>query len=353
MVHYSQDHSNSRLQLLPMFHSEGTSRNICLDRITPSGLVVAAMSTYNANTGRGSIVLRPLDSKDAALAASPMADKKALAAATVSAPLPGEEYEFMFGQESTPFPTTKRAKVAGSVFLEETNSKLPEGVAIPFDDNQGKTTKSPEGVAVSPELKGELLEVAKKKTKKHGAMIKYLRPADAADKAIAKRVPRRLDPQTKTAPRESLLDDKPSKVAAAIVPRKTGMKIAAPLRPLNNNPLKTPKVDAAVVPRKPGEQLPPTKTKKKQSQSDIAKTAERLTATGTKIKKLYSFGSLKSDATSDIIKAAKEKRFRSKSPSVPRKRQEKPSAVTKRDATPIRNDSLGKWHLRTTRSTTR
>jgi hypothetical protein len=242
--------------------------------------------------------------------------------------------------------------VAVSVFLEETNSKSPEGVAIPFDDNQGKTTKSPEGVAVSPELKGELLEVTKKKTKKHGAMIKYLRPADTADKAIAKRVPRRLDPQTMTAPRGALLDDKPSKVAAAVVPRKTGMKIAAPLRPLDNNPLKTPKMDAAVVPRKTGEQLPPMKTtKKKKSQSDTDKTSERLTATGTKINALSSFESLKSDATSDIIKTAKEKRTRSKSPSVPRKRQEKPSAVTKRDPTPTRNNSLGKWHLRTTRST--
>jgi hypothetical protein len=64
------------LGVLPMFHSEGASRSVCLDRITPSGLLVAAMLTHNANAGLGTIVLRPFNSEDAALAASPMADKR-------------------------------------------------------------------------------------------------------------------------------------------------------------------------------------------------------------------------------------------------------------------------------------
>jgi hypothetical protein len=290
-----------------MFHVEGMSRNLCVDRIAAPGIVVAAMSTYNANTGRGSIVLRPLDSIDDAVL-SPMADKKALAAATVSAPSPG--VELFCGPSLTP-----------TVDSTKTKPTVVARVSL-HDENEGKTTKSPEGVAVSPELKGEL--ASKEKTKKHGAMMKYLRPVDggkAADKATTKAVPRRLHPETKAAPQQAL-DDRPPEA---------------------------PKTAAVDFPRTTGVQLP--LMKKKKPLIDAGNTVQRMTSTGTKTKTLCSLEAVKNDPTSEMVKKVKEKRTRS--PSIPRKQLQPPSSVKKRASTPTtaESDSLGKLYLRAARST--
>lgn len=283
-----------------MFQVEGMSRNLCVDRIEPPGIVVAAMSTYNANTGRGSIVLHPLDSIDAVL--SPVADKKALAAATVSAPSPGVELFCAQGSTPTVHPTETKPAVATRVSLH--------------DENEGMKTKSPEGVAVSPELKGEL--ASKEKTKKRGAMMKYLRPVDeekVTDKATAKAVPKRLHPETKAVSQQAQ-DDRPPKA---------------------------PKMAAANSSRTIGLNLP--LMEKKKPLIDAGNTAQRMISTGTKTKALCSLETAKNDPTSEMVKKIKEKRTRS--PSIPRKRLQTPSSVKKRDTSPVivKHDSLGKFYV--------
>jgi hypothetical protein len=310
VVHYLSDpeKSASRLEALPSFQSEeGGSRNLCLERIGASGLVVAAMSTYFASSGRGNIVLRPLDKNDAAM--TPAADKTALAAATVGseAPSPNQSIQ-LFG--ATPKVASKKKKKRKHLAVVDTpvvtaQTKEPVAARVSVDNNAGHdpSTKTPEGAAVSPEQRLELTNVPKQKTKKNGAMMKYLRPAEEGKAEKASQV------HTPTLPRR--LHQEPGSMKP---------------KHLKGNVKKMP---AAVSSKKSRTKTPP----KGHLLYDSEKQARKLED-----------ASNLSEQPSKPAEKVKAKRVRS--PCVPRKRQHHKSSVTPRPASSqrvSRGDTLRKF----------
>ena len=256
-----------------------------MERIGGSGLVVAAMSTYNANSGRGSIVLRPLDPNDAALGV----DQRALAAAMVSAQVPSPNQSVQLF-EATPKVTKKKKQKYRAIVntLEVTDQpKKPVAARVSLEPNDGEdvSTKSPVGIAVSPEQKLES-DIPMQKPKKNGAMMKYLRPAAEVEKAdektsrlskAAASVPRKLHQEPELARSKYAKGDDIKKVSAS-----------------------TPNKSTATMPLK------------EKSQNDPEKADRNL-------EDLSSSRPSKNDGAGKAVDKVKEKRMRS--PCVPRKRQ--------------------------------
>lgn len=200
-MHYLSDpeKTSSRLEALPSFQAEeGCSRNICLERIGAPGLVVAAMSTYYTTSGRGSIVLHPLDPTNTAL--SPAADKKALAAATVSsdAPSPNQRVQ-LFGATPKVAKKKKYKKHRATIDVPHVTSPTEKEVVarVSLDSNAGDdpSMTAVEGVAVSPEQRLTLSAEPKQKPKKKGAMTKYLRAAEESSTEQVSKVRTSVAPQ--------------------------------------------------------------------------------------------------------------------------------------------------------------
>jgi len=201
-----------------------------VERIGAHGIVVAAMSTYYASAGRGGIVLRLLDANHAAL--SPAVDKVALAAANVSAdaPSPNQSVQLF---ETTPKVANKKKKKKLRAVIETpevmAQFKKPEPARVSLDSNAEiePTTKTPEGVAVSPEQRLELSDAPKQKTKTNGAMMKYLKPSDTASKeskASTTAVPRRLHQEPGVAKVQQAKGDNIKASAAKKARAKTPLK---------------------------------------------------------------------------------------------------------------------------------
>ena len=299
----------------------GASQTLCLDRIAQDpGVVVAALSTYNANSGRGSIVLRPLDPQGL----SPMADKSALAAAVgagAAAPSPRQGVQ-LFGSATPKVVASKKLPPANAVVdTPRVTTKLPslkkkdEVARVSLDPVEAK---GPEGVAVSPEVKDEIL--SKEKAKKSGAMIKYLRPADA----ILKKAPISNKSRLNEISDSSRLPKSGSETA----PRKESQE----LEDYANLGISAVQPDVSTVvasiPRKAGKKLPGTKQPKSET-TKIAKTAKRI---GAKQKSSAADSISKNDQTREKVGKVKEKRARS--PCIPRKRAPNSSAVASRAASP-------------------
>lgn len=264
--------------------------------------MVAAMSTYNANSGRGSIVLRPLDANNAAL--SPAVDKTALAAATVSAEAPSPNQSVKLFSTTPKVAKNKKKKhrmvVDTPEVTAQSNTKLV-AARVSIDSNAGNdlSTNTLEGVAVSPEQMTEINAALKQKPKKNGAMMKYLRPADGG----------------KT-------DTKISSVRTSAVPRRLLQEPggAKPKHATGGDVKKAP----ASVSKKLRAKTPPKE--KLQNVSD---------KTGRKLKDA-------SNRPSKSVEKVRQKRVRS--PCVPRKRQKSP-AVAQSTAShgASKNDSLRKF----------
>lgn len=250
-------------------------------------------------------MLRLLDKNDTAM--TPAADKVALAAATVSleAPSPNQGVQLFSATPKVSSKKKKRKHRAVTDTPEVTaQTKVPVAARVSVDSNAGHdpSTKTPEGAAVSPEQRPELTNVAKQKTKKNGAMMKYLRPAEEGKAEKASRV------RTPTLPRR--LHQEP----AAMKPKH-----------LKGNVTKMP---VAVSSKKSRTKTPP----KGLLPNDSEKQARKLED-----------ASNLSDQPSKPTEKVKAKRVRS--PCVPRKQQHK-SSVTPRPASPqrvSRGDTLRKF----------
>lgn len=232
VVHYLSDpqRSASRLEALASFQSDdGSSRNLCVEKIGAQGLVVAALSAYYASSGRGSIVLHALDTNHTVL--SPVADKQALAAATVSAEAPSPYQSVQLFGTTPKEAKTKKSKKHRAVVDAPKVTTQPEVARVSLDSNAeiGSLMQTPEGVAVSPEQGLELSSAPKQNVKKVGAMLKYLKTSDAVTKTTTIRTPavsRRLHHESGSA-------------AKAKQTNRSGAKVSASKRPRSKTPPKT------------------------------------------------------------------------------------------------------------------
>lgn len=232
------------------------------------------MSTYYATSGRGSIVLRPVDANDPILQ-SPIGDKRAIAAANVSAeaPSPNQSVQ-LFGATPKVMAEKKKKKrrMVGDTPRVTASAKMPEAARVSLDSTAGENLSimAPgDGVAVSPEQITDISNAPKPKSKKKGAMMKYLCPAKGGKSSSKPALPRKLHQEAGTAKAKKIKGLGDSKAVNSVLETPLKEKSLNETGKLAVEKAKQKRVRSPCVPRK--RQFKPSET----SQSASKKTPKR------------------------------------------------------------------------------